>query len=466
MKFKVNFQKIIAVVVSTAVITFSFVSVSVFADSESSMTNKEYYASQAYLVAKYKDGKISYSEFQQQTQAITDEFVSKNTVGGVLQAGALNASNTFNAVAQKIGSTVQKYGESARDYINDYVSDFFNSYTVLSDKPTTDLKGYGAVVESTLIKIPTYANGSDDATYRQLESCDYVVILGNGSYRLCSSNGTYLNEFYTYFDGHLHMSTSYKATVKIRSEHRTYKFYGDIRYEDGTQAPTDDTYETISDYDFSHASDKELEDLLKKILNEMELEQPDLSSIEGILKALYAKLGTLDSDDDVPTLSLINSAINTLVAENKESNETIIEKLENLKLETDNQAVLDKLNEIYPQYDYDTDISRTEELKILFLTKWAFVEELKTLIDRFMSSYEQKSSLGTMDNVIHVKYHPSNGSFGNVILNYNGAYDIRFDIFEPYLPTVRGLIAAFIYLSYAFNTYRKIPSYIRGGDTE
>ncbi len=128
--------------------------------------------------------------------------------------------------------------------------------------------------------------------------------------------------------------------------------------------------------------------------------------------------------------------------------------------------MFDKLNEIFPSYDYDVDISRTEELKILFLTKWAFVEELKTLIDRFMSSYEQKSSLGTMDNVIHVKYNPTNGSFGNVILNHNGAYDIRFDIFEPYLPSIRGLIAAFIYLSYAFNTYRKIPSYIRGGDKE
>lgn len=83
-----------------------------------------------------------------------------------------------------------------------------------------------------------------------------------------------------------------------------------------------------------------------------------------------------------------------------------------------------------------------------------------------MSRYEKKSSLGTSENVIHVKYHPKNGTFCNLILNYNGSYDIKFDIFEPYLPTIRGFIAAYIYLSYAWNTYRKIPSYIRGGDAE
>lgn len=455
MKLKVNLQKIFAVIISIAVVISAFAVFTVSADNETGMTNQEYYAAQAYLVAKYKDGKISYSEFQEQSQAVTDEFVSKNTVGGVLQSGVLNASNTFNAVSQKIGDTVQKYGESAREHIDSYISDFFDSYTVMSDRPITDLNGYGALYER--------YNTKGEITHRFY--CDYVVL--NNS--VVMSHGTVHKVFYD-FRGNItkeeivdYDSKGSFASVSISP---LDKYYGDVRYEDGTQAPTDDEYETISDYDFSEAPERELEDLLKKILDEFELQQPDLSSIEGLLNAIYARLGTLDSDDDVPTLSLINSAINTLVAENKESNDKIIEKLENLKLESDNQAILDKLNEIYPQYDYDADISKTEELKILFLTKWAFVEELKTLIDRFMSSYEKKSSLGTMDNVIHVKYHPVDGSFLNVILNSNGSYDISFEIFEPYLPAIRGLLAAFIYLSYAFNTYRKIPSYIRGGDKE
>lgn len=93
--------------IAIAVLMILSFTCTVYADDTSVMTNKDYYAAQSYLIAKYKDGKISYSEFQQHTQAITDEYVSQNTVGGVLQAGALNASNTFNAVAQKIGNTVK-----------------------------------------------------------------------------------------------------------------------------------------------------------------------------------------------------------------------------------------------------------------------------------------------------------------------------------------------------------------------
>ena len=121
-------------------IILSLVSIRVYAEDTDIMTKQEYYAAQSYLIAKYKDGKISYSEFQQQTQAVTDEYVTNNTIGGELQAGALNASNTFNAVAPKNGNTVQKYGDNAREYISDYVSDFFDSYTVLNEKSTTDLK--------------------------------------------------------------------------------------------------------------------------------------------------------------------------------------------------------------------------------------------------------------------------------------------------------------------------------------
>ncbi len=154
MKYKVNLRKIFALIVSVALVISVFAAFSVSADNESGMTNQEYYAAQSYLIAKYKDGKISYSEFQQQSQAVTDEFVSKNTVGGILQSGALNASNNFNAVSQKIGDTVQKYGDSARDYVSDCVSCFFNDYTKLSDVPTTDLDG------STAFWLRYYDDGS------------------------------------------------------------------------------------------------------------------------------------------------------------------------------------------------------------------------------------------------------------------------------------------------------------------
>lgn len=484
MKYKVNLRKIFALIVSVALVISVFAVLVVSADDDDKMTTQEYYSSQAYLFTQLKDKKIDYPTYSERSKAVTDKYISDNTIiddiGEHLGNGAKYASDKIGALGQKVGDTIGKYGNAAYDYLSSLSAGLLDGYAVRNQTPTVDLNGSGclAVLEfnsggiyRTVLYmygdygiVNFYPNDGRELCYQfSIRSNDnpscycfkYIYYNNDGSLFRVSEH--YVDNHNKYIDF---------SQLGMPSGFISINYYGDWRNADNTPAETDDIYETITDYDFTQATDKELDELISDLLNEFELQMPDLSSIEGLLNAIYARLGTLDSDDDAPTLSLINSAINTLVTENKESNDKIIEKLENLKLESDNQAILDKLNEIFPAYDYDIDMSRTEELKLLFLTKWAFVEELKTLIGRFMSSYEQKSSLGTMDNVIHVKYNPTNGSFGNVILNHNGAYDIRFDIFEPYLPAIRGLIAAFIYLSYAFNTYRKIPSYIRGGDTE
>ena len=311
----------IAIIITFLFLAFPFV---VSANDESGMTNQEYYAAQAYLIAKYKDGKISYSEFQQQSQAVTDEFVSKNTVGGVLQSGALNASNTFNAVSQKIGNTVQKYGDSARDYLSSVVSDFFDDYKVLSDKPTVDLQGgtCGA-----------YIYDDDGKLIRKYIGASNGVIiidnLGRVTYDVKSCIYTWQlkpvesETFHTPEDNYTrHFSVNVDYTLKL---------FGDWRYEDDTQAPTDDSYETISDYDFTQATEKELEDLIKDLLNEFELQMPDLSSIEGLLNAIYARLGTLDSDNDNGLLSDINSSIQSLNSSISEFSNNIETSLNDLK---------------------------------------------------------------------------------------------------------------------------------------
>ena len=305
----------VAIIIAFSFLAFPFV---VSADYETGMTNQEYYAAQSYLIAKYKDGKISYSEFQQQSQAVTDEFVYKNTVGGVLQSGALNASNTFNAVSQKIGDTVQKYGDSARDYLSSIVSNFFDDYTVLNDKPTTDLNGSGALFE--------WYNPDGYLTNRVY--CEYIIRDPSGSFKCYGDiheiiyypNGTIQNE-YKYPYGGTGKYVSWTSMPEYQ------KFYGDVRYEDGTQAPTDDTFETITDYDFTQATEKELEDLIKDLLNEFELQMPDLSSIEGLLNAIYARLGTLDSDNDNELLASVNAAVLALVKSNGDNNKALLDEL-------------------------------------------------------------------------------------------------------------------------------------------
>lgn len=319
-------KKIISLIVAIIII-FSFLAVPfiVSADDETGMTNQEYYAAQAYLVAKYKDGDISYSEFQQQSQAVTDEFVSKNTVGGVLQSGALNASNTFNAVSQKIGDTVQKYGDSAREHISDCVSDFLNDYIKLSDVPTTDLdgstafyrlyyddgSGYEEVYCSTPGIVKNCTEGNESWTEYYLNDCYHKKV-----YKI---NGVLISDDYSPF--------SYSLVSDRYGFNKRLELYGKWVMESGEPVDTDDEFQTISDYDFSEAPERELEDLLKKILNEFELQQPDLSSIEGLLNAIYARLGTLDSDNDNELLSSLNSAILALVKSNDDNSEALLGEL-------------------------------------------------------------------------------------------------------------------------------------------
>lgn len=448
MKLKVNLQKIIAVTVFTALITFSFASFPAFADSEPIMTNQEYYAAQAYLIAKYKDGDISYSEFQHQTQAVTDEYVNNNTIGGELQAGALNASNTVAAVAQKIGSTVQKYGDSAREYIDDYVSDFFNSYTVLSYEPTTGLDGHGALCKQ-------YISGNlSYAVY-----CDYIEVLPNGYYNMVNvrvqkryngSSEPWRVE-YTDYDGVF-------QTLEIKY----CKVYGDVRYPTGEQAPNDDEYETISDYDFSQVPERELEDLLKKILNEMEIKEPDLSTLEGLLNAIYARLGTLDSDNDNALLSQILAAIKAIKLENSDNSE-LLDTLEDLKNslvyddEENSETIAEQLKKIIDNqltvddFTIDDELynNRMEILKLRFMGKFSFIHDLSDFVTYIFNSYSNSS-----DN-------PEIG------FTYDGnSYSVNLDYYNDVLPLVQCIIAAFVYITYAYHTYRKIPSYINGGDNE
>lgn len=348
----------IAIIVAFSFLAFPFV---VSADDESEMTNQEYYASQLYLISKYKDGKISYSEFQEQSQAVTDEFVSKNTVGGVLQSGALNASNTFSALAQKIGGMADKYGNAAYDYLSALASGLLDGYAVQNQTPTVDMNGSGALAVVTGVsstrKIILHFYG-DYGVIRNLSNVPY-----DRRHRLYSNDNAVCYHIEYAYDlngkllwGPINSYDNYGFKEYDGADQGGYsgfeyiesvKYYGDWRNEqDGTPIETDDTYETISDYDFTQATDKELEDLINDLLNEFELQMPDLSSIEGLLNAIYARLGTLDSDNDNGLLSDINSSIQSLNSSISEFSSNIENSINGLK---------ETVSSLFSDEDDDTD---------------------------------------------------------------------------------------------------------------
>lgn len=275
--------------------------VAAFADTEpSAITNKEYYIAQSDLIDKYCDGIITFEQYQEQSQSLTNEYVNSNTVGGVVNNGVLNVSNTMSALSMKLGSTVDKYGDEARGYISDWWNSTCNKKGVPTETTKTsdmDMRGYGACyfyIDSSGFKYYVY--------------CNYIVIYENNTYTRFAPTRTFLDNgrgFYNWYSS----GSNYNFTGDLNGNEI---FYGDVRYADGTPYPTNDnyTYGTIKKYD--EMTENHLEDLIDDFSDKITLENPDLSSLEGLLNAIYARLGTLDSDNDNGLLSQINESILSL----------------------------------------------------------------------------------------------------------------------------------------------------------
>ena len=247
---------------------------------------------------------------------------------------------------------------------------------------------------------------------------------------------------------------------------QNYIYYGDWRYADGGAADdkTTPTQSIIQGIDTSQLTDQELIDLLQDMINKLKLQFPDLSTIEGLLASIYNRLGTLDSDNDNELLSQILTAIQALQTSGGGGDNTeLINTLNEIKNklvfgEGDNISSLAELlktlidNQLTADdfiIDEDAYNQRGEVLKLRLLGKFGFIESLKSLISYMMNSYSSSASLPALTLKI-----------------FDTSAEMDFSWLTEHLPLFQAILAAYIYISYAFHTYRKIPSYINGGDNE
>lgn len=269
------------------------------------------------VTQKYVDGDITYTEWNEQQNALLEDFYNKNTsASGDVIAPAYAIGKRFEGFAQKIGETVSTFGDDARQR----VADWWNGVT--SDVPTetvqtstTDLMGAGAMMKRI-----------DSSSMTFLNTWDYIVIepYGDNNVRVHFYTDT-VTKAYQVIDGIIQppseqdiqyttLVLDYVGGCFYYEGTKLTTFYGDVRYMDGTQFPTDDEYEISTKKDFDEMSASDLDDLLNDFAEELERQMPDLSTIEGLLKAIYARMGKLDSDNDNGLLSQINSSIQALNA--------------------------------------------------------------------------------------------------------------------------------------------------------
>ncbi len=463
---KVNFQKlmIIFLVVPMCIGIFA---IPAYAEDESNehggtggsfadvSTSDKYFDAVWGEIYSYANGNMSFDEFNKRVDSLTENYRNSNTIDGVLGYGVDNFATKVTALTAKVGSLAAQFGEGCLDIIKDYFENSFKDYEVLRDESTFDLRGYGAAISG--------ANYHSDVSY-EIFFCDYIILNLKRTEATMRGYKACIN-----LDGEFKAFSKPVNLVVSLDEHM--KLYGDIRYENGEKAPTDDEYVQVPDgFDFGDLKYNELNSLLDKMLEALNRQQPDLSSIEGILQAIYYRLGTLDSDNDNGTLSLLNSAISQLISSNNKNNQALIEKLESLKGGSgesggeeedsggvDIEGLRELLKELMPEID---DMTGTEQVKAALLSKFSFIEELKSLIQRFISSYKNSSS---NKPVITLDF---GSGLTSGVLQFLGYHDVDLSasgFFDKYMPTIRAIVAAFIYITFAWNTYKKIPEYINGG---
>lgn len=275
---------------------------------------------QASILYKYCNNEIDYETYITKSNELTMKLYDENSASGYVSAEAEKIGNMFKGISNKIGTTAQIYGDKAYQYVADCIVDYFSDYEALSQIEATDRKGYGA-----MLYFVGDAMNNPYAVY-----CEYIVVSETGSPPIVYAEpfGEELKDYYNK-DG------SYESTASITwspmVEISKCRVYGDVRYPDGSEAPTDDEFKNVIDVDFTNTPDTELDKLLQKILEELERQEPDLGNVEGLLESIYFRLGTLDQDSDNALLAEINAAILSLANSNNANTSQLILKLDELK---------------------------------------------------------------------------------------------------------------------------------------
>ena len=287
------------------------------------------------------------------------------------------------------------------------------------NRDDTLLNGYGAVCQH-------YSNGElSDTLY-----CAYGIIHKQWGNQIVGYSDGDVTCYRVFVSGKIFTDSPAVMGYLGQDNVNTFVFYGDWRYDNGDKANDNITElpeKVPPKFDDDNVSENDLIDFLDKLLEDLRLSYPDLSTLEGLLNAILAKLDTLDSDDDGQLLAEINTAIITLASDNHADNQAIIALLTELKESlkkgsaTDLSNVEDKLSKIQKSLDYlctintiDTGVDIWKELTE---TEKAFLSEYAAIITTLLPKF----GLTAVNNVIM--------DMNSVLLNNTPPSDLTADVF-------------------------------------
>lgn len=380
-------------------ICFILLGTSVYAYGEHGYaTDGQVLSDTVYLINSYSNGEISYDDFVFDLNTIHGQALISGCDYSAYKVQQFidTFNSTFSSDPSHGGSEHGGGGVGGtRTPITDMWNDICNNNDVPTDVrqiPTTDLMGGGAKAVLTFpdgkqrVFIGGYiivdaSRGTDDII---------ITVHGDAAYYDRQPDGTYKLMWTSGGSANLGISSARTAITEFGisdTSGNIYKLYGDVRTIEGESFPTDDEYEFDTVYNFDDMTDTELKDLIEQLANEIQVEYPDLSTMEGLLKAIYGRLGKLDSDDDNGLLSAINAAIISLASDNNASNAEIIGLLQELKDSmkngTDLDPVLKELNKINDSLDYLKTISTLDLIGDTIESLLELTDTEKTFLDTY-----------------------------------------------------------------------------------
>lgn len=365
------------------------------------------------LLSQYEHGQITYEEFKQNSDELTQRYNEFNTDSdGTINTIAQNVSNNINNITNGIGNAVGTVGEGVKDWIDDVL----NPYATTKSESSTDMQGYGSLA----IFYP-YADNTEMVFYLYSNSFGTYTVNSNGMYNIYGYGGGKQDYYYR---GTFNNSSAYSGTSGV-SGYRA-QFFGDWRNPNDTteNLPTNDIFVEKPCYDFSNATDREIEELLNELNETLKREQPDLSTMEGLLESIYYRLGSLDSDDDNALLSDINKAILALSTSNDENAASVIsalaevrEAIENMSTDIDNN-----FDDLQDDFNKIADFEIPTEL---------FIIDFDSLSDEVKNKVNDIVELITTLVAKGVPMAAINGGltfYQDIIFNSHDPQDITFDL--------------------------------------
>lgn len=469
-KFKVNFQKLLSVF-TALVLSVTLLSLNCFAFNfnGSSRTIQEAYKDWFQSLHDYASGDISSEQFNNACDRfavdlaytgifLPDELLAKfaNATVSFLTGGTNNSEfdSLFFDTMEKIGlpnfkkefeewyeqTYGKKYGKDENAFSSKYDVSGYSYYIFFDDPQGNHYKlfinysGLPITVEK-----KTNASGSITCQYFQ---CSAVFPCGATRYINDSYDSKWESDYAQ--SGVFVLSGNYSYSPKWINVQTNLplNYWGDMVGGD----PIIDWDSEFGDGDSTPPSltPEEFYKFLEDFLLALENSQPDLSTIEGILRAIYNKCCEISNKiQSASVVQKVSVTVNNVLDKLTEFFNSFIDIFGDF---------FGKLGEFFQSVFVPSDgyiSSSLMDIKAEFDEAFSFAGDLRSIIDTCITSYKNG---GKNPPDISIK-----------VDGYGFEQKLDFSVFNGCIDLLRSVFCAFIYCTFAWNTYKRIPLYISGG---